>query len=137
MSAGRAPIATRAVEPGERVRVHLNLHRGDWSVTGVTGAERGKVIANVASIALADVTFYVCEPMRLRSLAQGRRKVHGWAQGVVVDARAPLPEGAVEITYRPFDYGTFVTREGARPVARCEVVEFCGDRRAVARGAVS
>lgn len=121
-----------------KVRVHLNLHRGDWSITSVTGATRGKVIENRERVVLRDVTFYVCESMRQKTIAMHRRKVHGWAQGELVEAdpkNLPVPRTA--ITYRPFDYRTFVTREGAKPVSHCEYVEFRPDRIAMAHGHIA
>jgi hypothetical protein len=45
------------------VRVHRNLHRGDWSVT-----IKGKVVAHVETITLRNVTFYVSQATRRRVL---------------------------------------------------------------------
>jgi hypothetical protein len=61
---------------GTKVRVHRNLHRGDWSVT-----IKGKVVANVEEITLQDCTFYVCESTRVRV----HRKAQ--ARGACVGAR--------------------------------------------------
>ena len=68
---------------GARVRVHLNLHRGDWSVT-----VGGKVVANVDSIALDGVTFRYWQGgidyiLARAAAGKPRRRVVAWAEGTI------------------------------------------------------
>ena len=65
---------------GMRVRCHKNLHNGMWSIT-----QRGKVIAYVTDVVLADVTFVYYETLRVKCVAMRRRKVCAWAQGGTLD----------------------------------------------------
>lgn len=80
-----------SLEIGQKVRVHKNLHRGDWSIT-----VRGRVVAHVASICFADVTFKIRETARLQVIERRCRQVHAWCEGVV----CALPQGdRTPITY--------------------------------------
>ena len=100
------------------VRVHRNLHRGDWSVT-----VKGKVVAHVEAITLRDVTFRVSQAMRSRVLERKQRGVHAWAQGEVSDADLnALP--AQPITYNPYRSDRFVVTSTGVPVTRCDFVRF-------------
>lgn len=108
-----------SLEIGQKVRVHKNLHRGDWSIT-----VRGRVVAHVASICLADVTFKIRETARLQVIERRCRQVHAWCEGVV----CALPQGdRTPITYNPYRCGSFTTRNG-KPLAHCEIVHMTTDR---------
>ena len=103
---------------GTAVRVHKNLRRGDWSVT-----VRGKVVAHVPSVTLANVTFKVSEKRRLAVIAMHAREVHAWCEGTIA---APLPASMprVPITYNPFRCGSFHRRDNGEPLTACQFVEF-------------
>jgi hypothetical protein len=109
---------------GTQVRVHKNLRRGDWSVT-----VRGRVVAHVPAITLANVTFKVSEARRQAVIKQHAREVHAWCEGTIA---APLPAAMprVAITYNPFRCGSFHRRDNGTPLAACQFVEFTDSARA-------
>jgi hypothetical protein len=128
--------ADRALAIGERVRVHKNLQRGDWSVT-----VGGVVVASVDRIVLADVTFRYWVGGRERVLASAasgrpRRRVCAWAEGVV----AALPADTltrVLLHYDPYESAEFRERATGRSVRACEYVEFTAGAGAIACGRIN
>lgn len=106
---------------GELVRVHLNLHRGDFSITD---PKSGRVMASCDDVTLSGVTFKVSETTRQRVIAKQRRRVHAWALGtlVAVDAK-PRVDGLELITYNPYRAPTFTTLAGT-PVTEAKEVVF-------------
>lgn len=109
---------------GQRVKVHLNLHRGDWSVSEI---RTGTVLCNVTDITLRDVTFRVSPSMRERVIRTKRRKVHAWAYGTVTSFDAsPDVTGQREVSYNPYAGPTFYIRDDANPVTELPVVTFTG-----------
>lgn len=119
----------RLVDPvnlyGQRVRVHLNLHRGDWSICS---PRNGNVMAYAPTVTLYDVTFKVSESMRQRVIANQRRKVHAWAFGELVTTE-PIREHGAVLTYNPYR-GPKFTVGGIEVDALPEMwVTFRDDRR--------
>lgn len=110
---------------GQRVRCHKNLHRGDWSIS-----VKGKVVAHVPEIVLANVTFKIRETARQRVIARKCREVHAWAEGEV--ALAPTHGAPTPISYNPYRAATFVARETGEPVLACDFVHFTRHAGAVA-----
>lgn len=95
---------------GQRVRVHFNLHRHDWSVS-----QKGRVVLNADSITLENVRFIVSESGWRRSQTLGKRTVHAWAEGTVVAVNEPAPnECTKRVRYNPFRAGFFHTDEGTQ-----------------------
>lgn len=104
---------------GERVRVHLNLQRGDFSIT-----QQGRVVASAHDVTLKDVRFIVSETTRQRVIRHTRRRVHAWAEGVLVSVDTkPDTTGMRGITYNPYRAATFTTFDG-EPVTRAGEVTF-------------
>lgn len=91
---------------GRRVKVHLNLHRGDFTISPTSG---GKVLANVDDVTITDVRFHVSESMRQRwCVDKGIRKVHAWAIGTVTAVNTdPDISGRRRLTYNPFRSADF------------------------------
>lgn len=114
---------------GQRVRCHLNLHRGDWSIT-----VKGRVVAHVAEIALADVVFHVRARARERVVAKRCREVHAWAIGTIVDTVALPDMPRIPISYNPYKAATFVVRDSGEPIARCDYALFTANKAAFAVG---
>ena len=114
---------------GQRVRCHKNLHRGDWSITF-----KGKVVAHMPEIVLANVTFKIRETARQRVIAKRCREVHAWAEGEI--ALAPARGAPTPISYNPYHDATFVARETGEPVLACKFVHFTASSGAVAIGDV-
>jgi len=107
------------------IRVHLNLRRGDWSLT-----YKGKVFEHAAQVALANVSFKVSEASRLRVVAKHCREVHAWSIGDRLDS---MPHGElVEITYNPFRCGAFVRRDNGAEITSADYAVFLPGKRAFA-----
>lgn len=68
--------------------------RGCWSVR-----EHGRVVGHAPALALAGCRLRVVEGARLRVLRTGRREVHAWISGDLIDAAPPTE--AVLIGYCP------------------------------------
>jgi hypothetical protein len=109
-----------------RVTVHKNLQRGDWSIS-----QKGLVISNQSDCWLSDVTFYVCESMRQRVIERKRRKVHAWARGQISDAPVNAGEG-FPISYNPYVSDKFTLRGSTVPIESARYVHFTADRGAIA-----
>ena len=113
-----APVP--ALQPGMRVRVHYNLHRGDFSVID---PRIGRVVANVSEITLTDATFRV-QPGGLRTMRERKqRAVCAYAIGYVAEVEGSRDlTGYDRVTFNPWRADTF-TRDGA-PVHAAPQVTF-------------
>ncbi|MDX3100502.1 hypothetical protein [Nonomuraea angiospora] len=116
---------------GERMKVHWNLHEHAWTLTALSGPDKGHVVAYVDNITLSNVTFKVSEAGRRRSLRLGHRTVHAHVVGIVVsiDDQADV-HGMTKITYNPAAdrAPTFETSDGS-PVHWAPLVLFARDPR--------
>lgn len=104
---------------GARRRVHRNLHRNDWSVTGPAG----RVEAHVSDITLAGVEFRVQPAGLARVRATGRRAVCAYAVGTVrAVSTGPDTAGLARVAFNPHKADTF-TCDG-EPVWHAPLVIF-------------
>lgn len=95
---------------GRRVRIHVNLHREDFSVVD---PKTGRVVANVADAVMADVTFRVQEGGRQRVLKTRCRSVHAYAIGTLVATNTqPELAGLRRVSYNPYRSAHFDTEDG-------------------------
>lgn len=100
---------------GRRVAVYWNLHRDCFSVVALTGGEeKGRVIAHVDAIDLAEVTFTVAPAGRDLVRASGAKNVHARVRGVV--ARSVTADCPTPVTYNPYRDDSFVRRDTLAPV---------------------
>jgi hypothetical protein len=106
---------------GQRVRLHVNLRRGDLVLTDI---DTKRVIAYTGSATLTDVTFIVRESTRRRIVEQGSREVCAWAVGTLVDLESTPTEQAV--TFNPFKAPTFVHAD--EPIHSADRVRFVNRR---------
>lgn len=114
---------------GTKVRCHKNLHRGVWSIT-----LRGKVVAQVPEVVLANVTFKIRETARQRVIARRCREVHAWAEGEIAEH---CPSGVrAPISHDPYVAATFIARNTGAAVMGAEFVHFTRAAGAVAIGEV-
>jgi len=81
-------------KPGDRVRVHRNLHNGCWVVS-----KGGKVQGYATSLTLKDVRPRVGAAGYGRCMSEQRRNVHAYLDGTLVSLRASSPQGWKRITY--------------------------------------
>lgn len=106
------------LQVGDRVRVHLNLHRGDFSV----GDPRtGLIRDNVAAITLSSVTFRVQPSMLARIRVMKRRKVCAYAIGIIESLEDDGQRGP-RITFNPFRTDTFEV--DGEPIHEADSVSF-------------
>lgn len=120
---------------GQDVRVYRNLHARLWSV--LVG---GRVVARLPRLALAGVTFVVRPGGAARAAREGRRNVHAFARGTVVETDAAavtaalgaalaaelrLPAEGRRVAYR-LGLG-FVDAASGRPVAGACVANLTED----------
>lgn len=98
--------------------------RGCWSVR-----DHGRVVGHAPALALVGCRLRVVEGARLRVLRTGRREVHAWITGTLIED-AP-PARAVLIGYRPIEAG-FRRRDTGDLIVAAEAVFFLEDGRCVA-----
>lgn len=108
------------LRPGLRVRVHVNLHKGNLSVIDPWV---GRVIANVEDITITGVAFRV-QPGGLRRIREQRqRAVCAYAMGTVAAVNSnPDVTGHRRVSFNPFTSDTF-TCEG-QPIHTAPEVVF-------------
>ena len=99
-----------------RVEVYWNLHRNQWSVRA---CKTGKIIAHVSSIVLEDVRWVVQPAGNERVRREGKKNVHAFARGTVVDSSTynhgwSRDNSWTEVTYNPYVDRHFVERTAWR-----------------------
>jgi len=106
-----------------RVFVYWNLNKDCYSVRALEGANKGKVIAHAATIALADVTLSVGNAGRLQVLNGGHKQVHAGLRGnlIALDS-SPAVNGMRAITYNPHRHTSFVARDTNQPLTHAALV---------------
>ena len=111
----------------EPVRVHFNLRTHLWSITAMSGPNRGRVVQHSNTFVLTDCTFKVSEAGRQRVLAKRQRLVHAWVQGRVASVSNP-PKDAVEFSYNPYRAGLFTRRDNWQPITSARGCWFIEQR---------
>jgi len=106
---------------GERVRVHFNLHRGDYVIS-----QRGRVVAYAERVTLDRAEFKVSDAGRRRVLSSGQRSVHAWIWGTLVDCRPRDLFGAVRVTYNPRRDESFVVADSGERIDAARRVHCAG-----------
>ena len=82
---------------GKRVRIYRNLHKDCWSVR-----YRGLVVAHANTVRLANVQFVVNQGGYERFLREGRKNVHAFIVGELLELDGPKPQNTgLEVTYNP------------------------------------
>ena len=95
-----------------QVRVYYNLHKHTFSIQHKTS--KGWRVRDYADeVMLKDVTFKVSEAGRQRVIREGRKNVHAYVIGTLVDE---LPETPRKITYNPYRFSSFVDAVTLQPV---------------------
>lgn len=118
-------------------KVYRNLNNGLISI-----AERssGLVVAHCDSVTLKSVAFRVSDKGRERVVKEGRKNVHAFAFGYVVDyeglksykgrnlqitlALIDDEELTGSVTYNPFKYRSFVEPRTSKPVFRSKLAKI-------------
>lgn len=114
-----------------KVRVYWNLHKKCFSVQDY---KTGRVIAHKNLVHLTDVKFHVRTGGNQRVRDEGRKNVHAFMIGNLVDGSSEFADVADaigrEVTYNPYKYETFVTVCDKEPVMEAYSVTACVDQRA-------
>jgi len=104
-----------------RVDVYWNLHKRCWSVR-----HKGRVIDHTGLVILNDVTWVVQPAGNARVRAQGRKNVHAFARGVLVDpdtwtgpteaTRQMQDSYTALVTYNPYRDTSFIDKSTGKPI---------------------
>ena len=92
-----------------RVEVYYNLHKNLFSVR-----HKGKVIAHTYDVQLEDATFAVQPSGRAKVLREGRKNVHAFIRGTLVEPTETIQNGT-SVTYNPYKYSYFVNKDDGQP----------------------
>lgn len=95
-----------------RVAVYWNLHKKCFSVQSREGENYGRVVLHADCVLLRNVLPKVRETGRQRVLSEGRKNVHAFLIGDLVD---DIPYSSKElefIKYNPYRMSTFCTEDG-------------------------
>lgn len=105
-----------------KVRVYYNLHRQCLSVQ--TQTPKGwRVWKHMSEAHLDNVAFKVSEAGRQRVLREGRKNVHAYIIGDLVET--PLTAGAA-VTYDPYKFSSFVLKDTEVPIHKAERLSIVG-----------
>ena len=88
-----------------RVEVYYNLHKNLFSVR-----HKGKVIAHVCNVQLEDVTFAVQAAGNRKVRLEGKKNVHAFVRGTLVEQPKLFTDDSVAVTYDPYKYTSFVNK---------------------------
>ena len=113
------------INPEQPVRVFKNWKLGCYNIM-----QSGKLLASARQVHLSGVEFRVRESGRQRMLARGRRNVHAYAVGQLIDYVHPddnrelgKPEGR-GVFYDPYQFASFVDHETQDPVTAADFAHF-------------
>lgn len=109
-----------------KVRIYFNLHRKCLSVQ--TQTPKGwRVWKHMKSANLENVTFKVSEAGRERVLVEGRKNVHAYIIGdLIEDAGTEGYTEGCQITYNPYKYTSFVVKSTELPVHKANRLSIVG-----------
>jgi hypothetical protein len=113
-----------------RVRVYYNLHKHTFSIQHKVDG-RWLVRDYADEVTLKDVTFKVSEAGRKRVIEEGRKNVHAFVIGTLVD---DIPETPVQATYNPYRFASFVEKETEAPVHAAAYARLKDRQVQIARG---
>ncbi len=110
---------------GTDVDVYFNLHKKVWSVRD---RKTRLVVAHLDGLVLSGVTFRVSAAGNARVRSEGRKNVHAFARGTVVATHAAECHDllAVQVTYNPWKYTTFVVQGTEVPIFNAETAWLNG-----------
>jgi len=123
---------------GTKVEVYWNLHKKCWSIRHA----HGKLIADRphrSYLEMEDVTWVVQQGGRERVLREGKKNVHAFARGTLIETKGftrHKRQGrgrAVSVTYNPYKHSTFMCRSTypgvneSRPLRKSQVGLFTRD----------
>jgi hypothetical protein len=102
-----------------KVKVYRNLHKQCWSVK-----HKQKVIARKYILTLSNATFKVSQTGRNRVLKEKKKNVHAFVCGELVEVWSEEFGVAVEVTYNPYKYDSFVVKATGEVIVSADYVIF-------------
>lgn len=107
--------------------VYFNLHKKCWSVRD---EKTKRVAAHSDTVTLLNVEFKISKAGRERVLREKRKNVHAGVKGELYSIKDDPPgiyipdlmERAVEVTYNPYKYETFVRKSDGKPIKGASLV---------------
>lgn len=105
-----------------RVYVYRNIHRGGYSVR-----HKGKVIAHVESISLANVRFLVGKAGNAKVRREKSKNVHAGCSGIWIGDVSLLGQ-STKVTYNPYKFTSFVRKadESSIKTAKIATIDASG-----------
>lgn len=120
-TAGPQQPQSGQLHPGQRVRVHVNLHKQRLSVID---PRAGRVITYVDDITLTDVRFRHQPACVEKVRARGVRAVCAYAIGMVEAVNTHPPEVGRRVRYNPFTRPDFHDADTGDTVTHADRVVF-------------
>ena len=104
------------IDFSRKVFVYKNHHKDCWSVK-----QDGLVKAHADKLEMWDCSFRVNQKGREKVLKEKRKNVHAGILGRVNDIGGTIMVGT-EVTYNPYKYDSFVSKEDGHPISRAKKV---------------
>ena len=107
------------------VRVFKNWKLGCYNIM-----QSGKLLASAKQVRLSGVEFMVRSSGRKRMLEHGRRNVHAYAIGQLIDYVHPEDPRTLDkiegrgVSYHPYQYAWFTDNETQAPVTGAQMAQF-------------
>lgn len=114
----------RNLQIGDKVSIHLNLHRKDYAITALEGEYKGKVVAYAKQLVLENVTFRIRESIQKKVRKKKVKEVHAWVLGTYSDKKIKLDKIAAEAYYNPHIVDAFVDKDTHIPIETAEKMIF-------------
>lgn len=105
---------------GQKIRIYRNLNNGTMSIQTHTKGTGWRVAGHVTNAIVADGVFHISESGRQRVIAQNRKNVHAWYEGVLIGQFNPSIDCPIDLAYNPYINETFVERRSQRAIKRCK-----------------
>ena len=113
------------IDHNKPVRVFKNWKLGCYNIM-----QSGKLLASAKQVRLSGVEFLVRSSGRKRMLENGRRNVHAYAVGQLIDYVHPEDPRTLDriegrgVSYHPYRSAWFVDNETQAPVTGAQMVQF-------------
>lgn len=113
------------IDHDKPVRVFKNWKLGCYNIM-----QSGKLLASARQVRLSGVEFLVRESGRKRMLERGKKNVHAYAIGRLVDYVHPDESRELskidgrDVFYNPFQFASFVDGETRAPVTWADIAHF-------------
>jgi len=110
---------------GDKVMVYYNLHKHTFSIS-----RNSRVITHADYVKLTDVEFRVRQGGREKVVREKSKNVHSFVIGTLMDyckypcENLPSEPNSNIVTYNPYKYNSYVTKDTEEPIYRAGEVEL-------------